>query len=91
MPAGESKLMRKAIKILHEGKYAAEVPVELIEDSGGWSPYLSAADASKHDAVRKALRAGDVATATKHGLVFELLPVTPQISGGQVVDVSMPK
>jgi hypothetical protein len=83
--------MRKAIKILHEGKYAAEVPVELIEDSGGWSPYLSAADASKLDAVRKALRAGDVATATKHGLVFELLPVTPQISGGQVVDVSMPK
>ena len=91
MPAGESQLMRKAIKILHEGKYAAEVPVELIEDSGGWSPYLSAADASKLDAVRKALRAGDVATATKHGLVFELLPVTPQISGGQVVDVSMPK
>ena len=91
MPAGESELMRKAIKILHEGKYAAEVPVELIEDSGGWSPYLSAADASKLDAVRKALRAGDVATATKHGLVFELLPVTPQISGGQVVDVSMPK
>ena len=91
MPAGESKLMRKAIKILHEGKYAAEVPVELIEDSGGWSPYLSAADARKLDAVRKALRAGDVATATKHGLVFELLPVTPQISGGQVVDVSMPK
>jgi hypothetical protein len=83
--------MRKAIKILHEGKYAAEVPVELIEDSGGWSPYLSAADASKLDAVRKALRAGDVATATKHGLVFELLPVTPQISGGQVVDISMPK
>jgi hypothetical protein len=83
--------MRKAIKILHEGKYAAEVPVELIEDSGGWSPYLSAADASKLDAVRKALRAGDVATATKHGLVFELLPVTPQISGGQALDVSMPK
>ena len=68
-------MMRKAIKIVHEGKYAAEVPVELIEDSGGWSPYLSAADASKLDAVRKALRAGDVATATKHGLVFELLPV----------------
>jgi hypothetical protein len=83
--------MRKAIKILHEGKYAAEVPVELIEDSGGWSPYLSAADASKLDAVRKALRAGDVATATKHGLVFELRPVTPQISGGQALDVSMPK
>jgi hypothetical protein len=79
--------MRKAIKIVHEGKYAAEIPVELIEDSGGWSPYLSIADASKLDAVRKALRAGDVATATKHGQVFELLPLPAQT----VSDISMPK
>ena len=80
-------MTRKAIKIVHEGKYAAEVPVELIEDSGGWSPYLSVADASKLDAVRKALRAGDIAAAVKHGLVFELLPVSAQGAG----DVSMPK
>jgi len=69
-------MTRAAIKIVHEGKYAAEVPVELIEDSGGWSPYLSAADATKLDAVRKALRAGDTATAIKHGRVFELLPIS---------------
>src|SRR5262245_58891358 len=73
--------MRKAIKIVHEGKYAAEIPVELVEDSGGWSPYLSAADAKKLSAVREALRAGDVATSTKHGLVFELLPVSAQMTG----------
>ena len=79
--------MKKAVKIVHEGKYAAEVPVELIEDSGGWSPYLSVADASKLDAVRKALRVGDVATATKHGLVFELLPVSAQAMS----DISLPK
>ena len=85
-------MMRKAIKIVHEGKYAAEIPVELIEDSGGWSPYLSIVDAAKLDAVRKALRAGDVATATKHGLVFELLPVSAQVSGSLLVgDVSLPK
>ena len=36
-----------------------------IEDSGGWSPYLSVVDAAKLDAVRKALRAGDVATANQ--------------------------
>jgi hypothetical protein len=84
--------MRKAIKIVHEGKYAAEIPVELIEDSGGWSPYLSSADASKLDAVRKALRAGDVATATKHGLVFELLPLSAQVSADRVAaDAAMPK
>lgn len=84
--------MQKAIKIVHEGKYAAEIPVELIEDSGGWSPYLSIKDATKLEAVRKALRAGDVATATQHGLVFELLPVTPQVAAAQVAgDVSLPK
>lgn len=59
-----------------EGRFAAEVPVELIEDESGWSPYLSAADATKLDAVRRALRAGDVAAAARHGRVFELLPVS---------------
>jgi hypothetical protein len=77
----EGNMTRKAIKIVHEGKYAAEIPVELIEDSGGWSPYMSAADASKLDAVRNALRAGDIATAVKHGRIFELLPVTAQVTG----------
>ena len=57
-------------------KYAAEVPVELVEDETGWSPYLSLEDARKLDAVRRALRDGDVATAAKHGRVFELTPVS---------------
>ena len=38
---------RKSKKFVHEGKYAAEVPVELIEEEGGWSPYLSLEDAQK--------------------------------------------
>jgi hypothetical protein len=63
------------IKLIHEGRYAAEVPVELIEDETGWSPYLSLNDALKLDAVRLALRRGDVTEAAKHGRVFELLPV----------------
>jgi hypothetical protein len=56
-------------------EYAAEVEVDLIEDEGGWSPYLSVADAAKLDAVRNALRNGDLATAARHGSVFELKPV----------------
>lgn len=68
-------MTRKTIKLVREGKYAAEVPVELIEDETAWSPYLSLEDARKLDAVRVALRAGDVATAAKHGRVFELTPV----------------
>jgi hypothetical protein len=55
--------------------YAAEVAIELIEDDTGWSPYLSLEDAEMLDAVRLALRRGDVAEAAKHGRVFELTPV----------------
>ena len=63
---------RKSIELIHEGRYAAEVPVELIEDDTGWSPYLSPEDAKKLDAVRLALRRGEIAEAAKHGRVFEL-------------------
>ena len=69
-------MTRRTIKIIHEGRYAAEVPIELIEEEGGWSPYLSIDDATKLDSVRKALRKGDVATAAKYGRVFQLLPVS---------------
>ena len=69
-------MTRKSIKLIHEGKYAAEVPVELIEDDTAWSPYLSPADVKKLDAVRLALRAGNIAEAAKYGRVFELTPVT---------------
>jgi hypothetical protein len=68
-------MTRKSIKLIHEGKYAAEVPIELIEDDTAWSPYLSPDDARKLDAVRLALRAGNIAEAAKHGRVFELTPV----------------
>ena len=69
-------MTRKSIKLIHEGKYAAEVPVELIEDDTAWSPYLTPADVKKLDAVRLALRDGNVAEAAKYGRVFELTPVT---------------
>jgi len=68
-------MTRKRTKLIREGKYAAEVPVELIEDDTAWSPYLSLDDARKLDAVRLALRAGNIAEASKHGRVFELTPV----------------
>jgi hypothetical protein len=40
-------MSRKSNKLVREGKYAAEVEVELIEDDTGWSPYLSVADGKK--------------------------------------------
>ncbi len=68
-------MTRKSTEFIHEGKYAAEVPVELIEDGTAWSPYLSPEDAHKLDAVRLALRQGDVAEASKYARVFALMPL----------------
>jgi hypothetical protein len=68
-------MTRKTVKLIHQGRYAAEVPVELIQDDTGWSPYLSIEDAAKLDVVRQALRQGNVAAAAAHGRVFELVPV----------------
>jgi hypothetical protein len=62
-------------KLIHEGKYVAEVEVELIESDEEWSPYLSLEDAQKLDDVRAALRRGDMQTAGELARVFTLTPV----------------
>jgi hypothetical protein len=69
-------MTRKTVKLIHEGRYAAEVSIELIEDETGWSPYISVEDAKRLDAVRIALRKGNIGEAAKHGQVFELTPIT---------------
>jgi hypothetical protein len=63
-------------KLVHEGEYAAEVEVELIEAEEGWSPYLSLEDAERLDAVREALRRGDVGAASRLARVYHLTPVS---------------
>ena len=72
---------RYQAKLVHEGKYAAEVGgrdhVELVESGEGWSPYLSLEYAYKLDAVREALHRGDVESAACLSRVFRLTPVTP--------------
>jgi len=57
---------RKRKKLIHEGKYVAELEVELEYTDDEWSPYLTLADAYRLDDVREALRRGDVATAAKN-------------------------
>jgi len=69
---------RKKIKYIHEGRYVAEVEVELLEDNTGWSPYLSVDDAYKLDDVRDAIRQGDLESAAKYGRIYELRPVVHQ-------------
>jgi len=66
---------RKTTKLIHEGKYAAEVMIDLLYSDDSWSPTMSLEDARKLEAVRLALQRGDIAEAAKHGRVFELTPV----------------
>jgi hypothetical protein len=68
---------RRHTKLVREGPYAAEVDVDLIEASEGWSPYLSVEDAYKLDQVREALRRGDIQAASRLARVFSLTPVSP--------------
>jgi hypothetical protein len=60
---------RRHTKLVREGQYAADVEVELIEGENGWSPYLSLDDTRKLDAVREALRCGDIPAASRHARV----------------------
>ncbi|HEY0331447.1 MAG TPA: hypothetical protein VGC77_20400 [Rhodopseudomonas sp.] len=68
-------MRRTRIELVHEGRYAAEVTVERGEE-GVWAPYFSPDDVRRLEAVRVALRRGDVAEAAKYGRVFELKPIS---------------
>ena len=68
-------MIKTSTKLIHEGKYAAEVLIELHYNDESWSPTMSLDDARKLETVRLALRRGDIAEAAKHGRVFELTPV----------------
>jgi len=69
---------RESKKFIHEGKYAAEVVIELRYSEDSWSPTMSFEDARKLEAVQVALRRGDIAEAAKYGSVFELTPVAAE-------------
>jgi hypothetical protein len=68
---------KRISKLVHFGKYVAEVDVTLIYTEDDWSPYLSVDDAMKLDDVREALREKDFETATKLARVYELSPLAP--------------
>jgi hypothetical protein len=67
---------RHHTKLVHEGKYVAEIDVEILDTGDGWSPYLSLEDAQKIDEVRESLQEGDLRRATKIARVFSLTPVS---------------
>ena len=66
---------RSSKKFIHEGKYAAEVVIELHYSDDSWSPTMSLHDVRKLEAVQLALKRGDIAEASKYSRVFELMQV----------------
>jgi hypothetical protein len=44
-------------------------------DGSGWEPTIDVEDVRKLERVRAALRAGDVAAASREAKVFELVPL----------------
>ena len=70
----EEERRRRSTELIHEGIYAAEVVVDLSYSDESWSPTMSLDDARKLEAVRLALRRGDIAEAAKFGRVLKLMP-----------------
>ena len=66
---------RKYTKLVYEGKYVAEVEIEIIDTEGGWSLYISLEDALKLDDVRESLKVGDIIRAKKLAKIFTISPV----------------
>jgi hypothetical protein len=62
-------------KMIHEGRYVAEVEVEMIYTEEGWSPYLSLEDAYRLDDIRETLKRGDIKSAMKLAKIYTLNPV----------------
>lgn len=73
---------RKQIKSIREGKYLAEVSVELLETNESWSPYLSLEDAYKLDDVREALNKNDLEKAMSLAKIYTLEPVLRSFNEG---------
>jgi hypothetical protein len=71
----ETEMTRKRTQVIHEGRYAAEVEITLIDDETPWAPIVAKEDVFKTGRVRRALRRGDIKAAAKEAKVFELLPL----------------
>ncbi len=68
-------MRRMSTELIREGRYVAEVAIELAYNDESWSPTMSLDDAKKLERVTLALRCGDIDGAAKDADVFELLPL----------------
>jgi Asp-tRNA(Asn)/Glu-tRNA(Gln) amidotransferase C subunit len=76
----EKKMSRTLKKMIHVGRYVAEVDIEIEESTDDWAPYISLQDALRMDEVREALQRGDIISASKEASVFEISPVQMKVA-----------
>jgi hypothetical protein len=70
-------IQRRQVQLIREGDYLAEVEVTALEDTdpaAGWGPYFSLEDSKRLERVREAMRANDLATASREAKLFRLTP-----------------
>jgi hypothetical protein len=75
LPEEKIVKQRRHVKFVHEGRFVAEVQVDLVESEDSWALYLSLEDAYRLDDVREALRHGDIKTAAKFGRIYGPKPL----------------
>ncbi len=73
--------VRHVKKMIYEGKYVAEVGIDLLESDLPWAPLLSLDDAYKLDDVRDALKRDDLKRASELAMIYSLTPIAMQKSG----------
>ena len=66
---------RRTVKLIHQGKYAAEVEIELLDSPEGWSPYLGLEEAKKLDRIRRLLADEAIDEAKKLAKIYLLQPI----------------
>ena len=67
--------VKTEMRIVREADLVTEVEIDLEYSDHDGSPFIKPADVEKIDAVRRALRAGNVREAMRHGKVYRLMPV----------------
>ena len=65
-------------RLVHVGRYVAQVEVESSPDDQAWGPYLSLEDALKLERVENALKAGDLKAAAQEARIYELKPIAAE-------------
>lgn len=68
-------MKKTKVKLIHEGQYIAEVPLEVDDVDKPWAPWVTVEEARKLDEVRLALRRNDLAAAGKFGKIYRVTQV----------------